>query len=159
MTPDTSLRARMGFTLIEVLTALMVMSVVVRLGIPNYQEVRTRAEAASAAGDFHVVRQAVMAYQADNNAWPPDLGPGQTPPELADYLPAEFSFNRGLYRLDWENWSLPSGLPSHPQVRSVLAVSVVTENRALGAALADLLGSSTPHFSLTGNYTFVLNTQ
>lgn len=153
-----ALRKKLGFTMIEVLTVLMVMSAVVRIGIPNYQEIRLKAEAIQVVADFHVVRQAVFEYQAENNGWPQDFGPGLVPPELADYLEG-FSFNRGRYQLDWENWALPSGLPSNPDARTILGITIVTQDRALGAALQELLGSTSAHFSLAGNYTFILETR
>jgi prepilin-type N-terminal cleavage/methylation domain-containing protein len=159
MNPVSRLRKKLGFTMIEVLTALMVMSVVVRIGIPNYQEVRLRAEAAQVAGDFNVVRQAVFEYLAENHSWPPEFGTGQVPPGLTPHLPEGFTFQRGRYQLDWEHLMLPSGLPSHPDARAILGVSIVTEDRALGAALEEILGSTSTHFSLGGSYTFVLETQ
>jgi len=159
MTPMASLRKKLGFTMVEVLTTLMVMSVVVRIGIPNYQEVRLKAEAVQVAGDFNVVRQAAFEHLAENHGWPRDFGAGQIPPELASYLPDGFSFQRGRYQLDWENWVLPSGLPSNPDARAILGLSIVTEDRALGAALEALLGSNSNNFSLAGSYTFILETQ
>ena len=159
MRRSPSLRKRVGFTLVEVLTALMVMSVVARLGVPRYQEVWVRAEAARAAGDFHLVRQAAMEYLAENHQWPRDFGTGQVPPGLEDYLPEGYSFNRGFYRLDWENWPLPQGLPSEPEVRGILGLTIVTQDRRLGQALDELLGSTGPGFSLAGHHTFVLDTR
>lgn len=159
MTPAAPLRKKLGFTMIEVLTALMVMSVVVRLGIPNYQEVRLKAEAASVAGDFEVVRHAAFGYLADHNGWPRDFAAGQVPPELVSYLPDGFSFLRGPYQLDWENWVLPQGLPSDPEARAILGISIVTQDRALGAALEEILGNNAAHFSLGRSYTFVIETQ
>ena len=154
-----SLRKKLGFTMVEVLTTLMVISVVVRIGIPNYQEVRLKAEAARVAGDFNVVRAAAFDYLTEHNGWPRDFGTGQIPPELVPHLPEGFSFHRGLYELDWENWVLPSGLPSNPDARAILGVSIVTQDRALGAALEALLGSNSNSFSLAGSYTFILETQ
>ena len=159
MMPMASLRKKLGFTMVEVLTTLMVISVVVRIGIPNYQEVRLKAEATRVAGDFNAVQTAAANYQADHNGWPREFGAGQIPPELIPYLPDGFSFHRGRYRLDWENWSLPSGLPSNPDARTILGLSILTEDRALGAAIEALLGNNPAHFSLAGNYTFILETQ
>lgn len=156
---STLLAKRVGFTLIEVLTALMVMSVVARMGVPRYQEVWVRAEAARAAGDFHLVRQAAMEYLTDHNRWPQEMETGQVPPGLEPYLPDGYSFNRGFYRLDWENWPLPLGLPNHPDIQRVLGLTIVTRDPALGMALEELLGTNSPNFSLAGHYTFVLEIQ
>ncbi len=159
MRPARSLLRKAGFTMIEVLTVLMVVSVVVRIGIPNYQNVLSRAEAVRAAGDFRVVREALEHYGSEHNGWPRDFGPGQVPPELAPYLQEGFSFNRGHYRLDLQNWSLPDGLPSQPDTRTMLGLSVVTDDTALGAALNELMGPEFPHFAVGGTYTFILDTR
>jgi len=147
---------RRGFTLIEVFTVLMVVSVVVRIGIPSYQEVRTKAMAAQVVADLKAIRVGVVNYNAETHGWPGDAGPGQVPPGLEPFLEG-VSFNRGYYQLDWEHWALPSGLPNHPGVGTVLAISLETENRALAAAVKDLLGSSRAHFSVGDSHTFVLD--
>lgn len=146
-----------GFTMIEVLTVLMVMSVVVRIGIPNYQSVLLKAEAARAVADFEAIRYAAIAYENDLHSWPEDAAPGQVPPGLVDYLPEGFTFIRPIYRLDWENWSLSSGLTSSPDTRGFVALSIVTDNEYLGAYLEGLLGSNATHFLLGNTYTFVVD--
>ena len=143
--------------MIEVLTVLMVMSVVVRIGVPEYQGVVIKAEAVQVVADINVVRAALNEYQAEYHLWPEDFGPGRVPPALAPYLDG-LTFNRDRYQLDWQNWSLPAGLPGNPGARAVLAVSVLTEDRALGAALEELLGSTANHFSLGDTYTFIIQT-
>ena len=149
-------RKPLGFTMIEVLTVLMVMSVVVRIGIPNYQEVLLKAEAARAVADFEAIRVAALQYEADFHSWPADAAPGQVPPGLEPYLPDGFSFRRPLYRLDWENWGLSEGLSGSPETRGFVAVSVVTDNEQLGASLEALLGNNSTHFLLGTTYSFVV---
>ena len=158
MTRSPAARKRWGFTMIEVLTVLMVMSVMVRIGVPSYRGVALKAEAVQIAADIHVVRAAVNEFQSDHNRWPADYGPGLVPPELAPYLDG-LSFNRGRYRLDWQHWALPKGLPGRTDVRAILAVSVVTTDRALGAALEEMMGSAVKHLTLGDTYTFILDTE
>ncbi len=47
----------------------------------------------------------------ENEPWPDDTNAGVVPPELVDMLPANFSFDRERYQLDWEHWILPGGMP------------------------------------------------
>ena len=142
--------------MVEALTVMMVTSVLVRIAVPNYQDLRLRARAASVVGDFEVVRLAVFNYNADYLTWPEDLGPGTAPDVLEPYLPGGFDFDRGDYLLDWENWTLPGGLPKHPDTRQLLGISINTSDAALGLAVVDLLGSGTAHYSLGETYTFVI---
>jgi len=141
--------------MIETMTVLMVMSVVVRIGIPGYEGVTRRAEAVQVAADFNLVRQAVAEYQADHNEWPPDSWPGLTPPELVPYL-GGLTFHRARYTLDWQNWAIPDGLPGRPGAQRVLALSVQATDRALGTAVEELLGSNANHFLTGDTYTFIL---
>lgn len=156
MTTPHGPRKPLGFTMIEVLTALMVMSVVVRIGIPNYQVILLKAEATRAVGDFEAIRFAVMAYETDHHSWPPDAAPGQVPSGLEEYLPEGFSFQRPLYELDWENWGLSGGLPNSPGTEGLVALSIVTDNEHLGASLEDLLGTNSAHFLMGTTYSFVV---
>lgn len=148
-------RRRLGFTVMEVMTALMVLSVLARIGIQAYQGAARRSEAAQVVADFDMVRQALSRYRANSDDWPRDYGPGIVPPELKPYL-GGLGFHRRHYRLDWQNWPLPHGLPGRPAVRGVLALSVETEDRALGAAFTRLLEPDWKHFIIGDTYTFVL---
>ena len=142
--------------MVEALTVMMVTSVLVRIAVPNYQDLRLRVRAASVVGDFEVVKLAVFSYNGDYHIWPEDVGPGEVPGVLGPYLPGGYDFDRGGYLLDWENWTLPGGLPQHPNTRRLLGISIVTSDAALGQAVVDLLGSAWAHYSLGETYTFVI---
>jgi hypothetical protein len=74
---------------------------------------------------------------------------------LVPYLDG-LTFHRRGYTLDWQSWAIPDGLPGQPGARGVLALSVETQDRALGAAVEDLLGSNANHFMIGNTYTFIL---
>lgn len=145
-----------GFTMVELLTVAVVMSTLVRMALPNFHDVLLKARAAEVVGDFEVVRVAVLNYHADHLQWPKDGYTGQVPAGLDAYLPEGFRFDRPGYRLDWENWMLPDGLPSDPGSGVLLGISVVTEDMALGQAVLDLLGGGMTAYSLGDAYTFVV---
>lgn len=60
------------------------------------------------------------------------------------------------YRMDWENWVLPDGLPKHPDTGVLLGTSIVTEDHELGQAVVDFLGGAMAHYTLGTKYTFVV---
>ena len=142
--------------MIEVVTVAVVMGTLVRIALPNFHEVLLTARAAEVVGHFETVRVAVLNYHAEHLEWPGDAYVGQIPDGLAEFLPDNYSFNRAGYRLDWENWVLPSGLPAHPETGVLVGISVSTEDSELGYAVVDLLGGTMAYYTLGTNYTFVL---
>lgn len=143
-----------GFTLVELLTVVLIVSVLTRIALPQMHEVRVRARATAVRADFQVVRHAAENFYADNVSWPNDADAGITPPTLAGDLPEGYAFDRGDYLLNWENWVLPNGLPNDPSIRAVIGVSITTEDRALGAAVLDMINEAAS-FQLGNTYTFI----
>lgn len=154
--PVPSGASRGGFTLLELLTAFMVMGTLGRIATPNVHELVLQARAQEIAANLGVLRLAAVDYQRDRGAWPGDAWSGQVPEGLEPYLPEGFDLQGEGYLLDWESWRVPGGLPDHPEPGELLAVSVVTSERALGQAVTDLLGGTLPHYALDDRYTFVL---
>ena len=146
---------RRGFTLVEGMTVMLILGIVTRIAIPQIQDVRVRAQAAQALGDFRVIEHAAQEYLADNNQPPPDAGTGIVTTGLESYLEG-FTFNKPAYQLDWENWVLPSGLPKHPETRVLLGVSISIDNPVLGEAIVRLVGLNRAHYTLGNKYTFIL---
>lgn len=149
------LGCRWGFSLVEVITAMLITSAVVRVAVPNYHNVQLRARAAEVAGDFEAVRHAAFLHLAEEYGWPGEEPAGVTPEALRPYLPDGFRFEKENYRLDWEHWKLPDGLPGNPASGELIGVTLVTEDVELARAVAALLGN-TPHYSVSGIYTFVI---
>ena len=134
---------RAGFTLVELLLVVVIVSILAGLAIPNYQNVVTKARAADLLGRIDVVEVAVQSYLGDNNAWPSDAGVGVIPAGVVSYLPANFSFTGDDFQLDWENGG------------GLIGVGIVTDNQALGNALVDVAGPG--RWFVSGNrYVFIL---
>lgn len=150
---------RHGFTMVEVLTVTLIMGTLLRISVPDFHAVLVKARAAAVAGDFEVVRVAVLNYHEKYLRWPDDGYPGQVPQGLAEFLPDNFSFRRAGYQLDWENWTLPDGLPQDPHIATLLGISIVTQDRELGDAVVKLLGAARAHYTLGDTYTFVIERQ
>lgn len=146
---------RWGFSLVEVMTVVLITSALVRVAVPNYHNVHLRARAAEVAGDFEAVRHAAFLHLAERYGWPEEEPVGVTPEALRPYLPDRFRFRKEQYELDWENWTLPDGLPGNPESGELIGVTLVTDDVELARAVAALLGS-TPHYSVSGTYTFVI---
>jgi prepilin-type N-terminal cleavage/methylation domain-containing protein len=151
-----SARPQKGFTLVEVCIVLVILSILVRVSLPAFRTTLIRARAAQAIGDLNVIREAAIAYYAAHGTWPAEAGVAKIPAGLAPYLPKGYTFTRPRYRLDWQNWALPSGLPSNPRRTVMLGVSVVTTDKKLGQAVLKLIAGNSPSLTATNQYTMLL---
>ena len=143
--------------MIEMITVAVVMGTLVRVALPNLHDALLNARAAEVVTEFETVRLAVLSYRSNHAQWPEDAYVGQIPSGLAEFLPEDFDFIGAGYRLDWENWVLPSGLPQHPETDLLLGISIVTEDAELGYAVVDFLGGEMAHYTLGTSYTFVID--
>jgi len=147
------MRRRRGFTFIEVLVVVIVLSVLASLAILKYIDLKHRALSASATADLQAVRLAAYSAWYEHGAWPGESGAGTVPPPLTPYLPVGFTFSKPEYTLDWDNFVPESG----GQTGSMqLGVVVSSTNPKLMKALQDNLGSKAPFFVLGNTLTFVI---
>ncbi len=144
---------RRGFTFIEILVVVVVMSILATLGILKYMDLKHRALSASATADLQAVRVAAYSAWYEQGAWPGEVGAGMTPGGLEQYLPAGFSFSRPDYTLDWDNF-VPPGGGANGLIQ--LSVVVTSSNARLVKSLQNNLGSKAPFFVVGGNLTFVI---
>jgi prepilin-type N-terminal cleavage/methylation domain-containing protein len=125
-----------GWTLVEVLTVMVIISVLAGIAMPRIQSVVLKAKAAEVVGDMNVIKVAVFNYQADNNDWPRDVGRGSTPGGLGEYLPSGFDFRKDDYTLDYDNWSGRIGSKFN------VGITVITGSEELRLAVMEMLGSN-----------------
>lgn len=154
--PHGRRESRGGFTLVELLVVAAIVGILAGLAIPNLRTVLLRARATELAGDMEVVRTATLSYNGDFHTWPAEAAAGNIPTGLGPYLPDNYSFERNGYSLDYENWSLPGGLPGDPSTHTLIGVSVVVTDPNLGNALVELLGNSIV-FSVGNTHTVVID--
>lgn len=81
---------------------------------------------------------------------------GSIPSGLDTYLPDNYSFVKDGYQLDYENWALPSGLPSDPSASRLIGVSVTVDDPTMGNALLEFLGTAIV-FSVSMTHTIVID--
>jgi prepilin-type N-terminal cleavage/methylation domain-containing protein len=147
------MRRRRGFTFIEILIVMIVLSILSGLAILKYIDLRHRALSASATADLQAVRLAAYSAWYEHGIWPDEAGTGVTPAGLAPYLPGGFSFSKPEYTLDWKNFAQPDGGPSGGLQ---VWVEVSSSNARLMKALQNNLGSKAPFLVMGGNLTFVI---
>ena len=87
------MRRRRGFTFIELMVVVLVLSILATLAILKYMDLKHRALSSSATADLQAVRLAAYSAWYEHNTWPAEAGAGTVPPALAPYLPTGFSFS------------------------------------------------------------------
>ncbi len=144
------MRRTKGFTLVELLVVMTVLSILAGLGMLRYIDMKNSARAAAVAGDFDVVKVATYNYWADFDAWPANAGAGAAPPGMAPYLPGGFSFTRPDYTLDFENLGTSPGVPYQ------IGVTVTSTDAKLMAKLIQYLGTKAPFFVAGNALTYMI---
>ena len=136
---------RRGFTLIELLVVVLIVSILAAIAQPRLSDVLVKARAADAYADMDVIRIAALAFQANNNAWPPEAGLGVVPTGLEEFLPGDFSMAKSDFQLDFDNWG---GSPFE------IGVTLVTTDAALGLTLLNILPP--PKWNSGNKYSWVI---
>ena len=66
-------RSQRGFTLIELLIVMVIITILAGISVALYGGAPLRAQEAVLKDDLHAMREAIDAYHADKNKWPPSL--------------------------------------------------------------------------------------
>ncbi len=143
-----------GFTLIETMIVLCVLSILVRVSLPAFDAVKREAIATRALADFNVVRSGAIAQYEATGSYPADAAPGAMPAGMKPYLPADFSFARKDYELDWDNFSVPD--PANGTPGQVLAVTITAHDSRVGLQVLRTVGANCTHWSVDDSHTFVI---
>lgn len=90
---------RSAFTLIEIVSVLLCITVLAAIAVPNFLEAQTRAKVTAAKTHLAVMREALAAYRADHLRYPPNRMafdiPAMLPPQLqAAAAPTRENWNR-----------------------------------------------------------------
>ena len=102
---------RYGFTLVELLVVVAIISLLTAIALPNFLNAQTRAKVARAKADLHTLADALEIYCTDNSAYPQAalilpkrrLRPLTTPVSYLtalphDPFPSRVLFLKGTYR-------------------------------------------------------------
>jgi len=131
---------RRGFTLIEMLTVVVVIGILANIALPMYRNVTQRADAAKIISDYHAIHVAAYSLFASNNQFPPTGIESQVPTELVPFLPEGFRFTYKNATYRWRRYSLPSGTPGGGSQPWLVALTVRSPDPVLLDAIENQFG-------------------
>ncbi|MGQ0766018.1 MAG: type II secretion system protein [Gemmatimonadota bacterium] len=149
---------RRGFSLIELMTVMVIIGLLTRFGLPRYADMRSQTMARSIVGDIHAIRLAALNYHADRNAWPPAAGRGVIPNGLAPYLPGGFRFREGTVDLQWQLVNTTTRVGRTRVTVQTPRVTVRTTDPKLRRAVVTLARNGFAHALVGQNVAFIITT-
>jgi len=93
-----------GFTLIELLVVIAIISLLSSVVLTLLSGVRDKAQYTGALDQLRNIKRAAIHHQIDKGKWAPDVGPGDAPAFVPEYLPT-WPDPPGCGEYDWENWN------------------------------------------------------
>lgn len=122
-----SLRATDGFSLVELMIAVLIISLLFFMAVPTYQRIQRKARATTVVNDFRVFGAAFQAYAHEKGSWPPEAGAGVVPTGMPQQ---DFAFDVWTKatpmggKFDWENnQAHPGGTSAGGKWRAALAIT------------------------------------
>ncbi|WP_269541483.1 type II secretion system protein [Cerasicoccus fimbriatus] len=145
---------RAAFTLVEIMTVIVIIGLLAIMGMPAFQKARITAQNTRLANDLRVFAGAFDNYSAEHGAWPPDYAAGVVPTEMQGYLdPSEFTIRTvvgGRYDWNYNNGTYQAGIAitgSHMDEEQATEVDEMLDDGNL----------STGKFQMDGaNYVYIL---
>ena len=112
---------RAGFTLVEILVTVTIISVLAALLVPTVQKLRLRTKTSVIIGDFRTFAAAFDTYAQEHGTWPAEAAVGTMPTGMADRLNATAWLRPTPMggRYNWENNQLHFGV----RYRAAIAIS------------------------------------
>jgi prepilin-type N-terminal cleavage/methylation domain-containing protein len=110
-----------GFSLVEIMVTVTIISMLAAMSVPAVQSVKRRTIATAVANDLRTFAGSFDVYSHETGGWPPEADAGVFPPEMAGRI-NETAWKRptpfgGQY--NWENNQMHNGT----RIRAAIAIS------------------------------------
>lgn len=82
--------AQRGFTLVEIMIAVVIIGLLAVIAVPTFAKLRTRSVATRLINDIRQYSDAYQRYSLENGAWPPVGGVSEMPTGMELLLPKAY---------------------------------------------------------------------
>ncbi len=145
-------------SMVELLTVVLIISILFLMGVPTYQQIQRKARATAIVNDFRVFGAVFQAYAHERGSWPAEVAAGIVPAGLDAEDMQTDTWTRATPiggKFDWEfNQSHPGGTSPGGKWRAALAINATGDAPLLvDADLFELLDEALDDGNLTtGNF-------
>jgi len=139
--------------IVLILEAVLILA---HLMMPVMNNMSLSYRAATIVHEMELVRSAAENARASAGQWPDDEATGKVPEKLMSFLPPGYTFVRKDHQLDWDAWTLSQGSALSSKGNQIAAISVVTRDIRLAAAVARRLRDGETRLTLGNRTTLVI---
>ena len=123
--------ANRAFSLVELMIAVLIISLLFLMGVPTYQRIQRKARATTVANDFRVFGAAFQAYAHERGTWPAEASAGVIPTGISSLDLQTVVWNAKTPmggKFDWEyNQTHPGGTSPGGKWRAAVAITSTTD--------------------------------
>ncbi len=123
--------ATRAFSLVELMIALLILSLLFFMAVPTYQRYQRKARATRIANDFKVFGAAFQTYAHEKGSWPSEALPGVVPTGFTSQDIQTETWAKATPmggKFDWENNQIhPGGTSPGGKWRAALAITGTTD--------------------------------
>lgn len=160
-TPPDS-RSTRAFTVLELMVAVAIISIVFAIAVPAFQRIQAATRTAAIVNDFRVFSTGIQTYAVENGSWPPEAAVGEIPPGMSASLGIAFTRPTPMGgKYNWEASQMhlfgfrpraAIAISSAPDAPLALNSQTINMLFALDLAIDNEVGGwNTGHFRLSGN--------
>ena len=125
-------RATRAFSLVELMIAVLIISMMFAMAVPTYQRIQRKARAASVVNDFRVFGAAFQAYAHEKGSWPAEAAAGVIPTGFSseDIQTGVWATRTPIGgKFDWENSQVhPGGTSPGGKWRAALTITGTSDS-------------------------------
>jgi prepilin-type N-terminal cleavage/methylation domain-containing protein len=109
------MRRRAGFTLVEIMIVVSIISLLTVIAVPSFLRAREKAQNAKLVNGLRIATEAFQMYATEHGDYPPDVNRGTVPAGMDLYFGPTFNFTKptpigGNWDWDYKQFGFTAGV-------------------------------------------------